>query len=102
MTLNSASFVVGEVYFRIKYAELEQRYPLIDSFVFVGKNLPDEGQEDTWYFQFADSYGKYGSVVGTSGGDRRVACVAANELKEMLDAQGLMDELAEALKRRTK
>ena len=93
-------FVVGEVYFRVKYGERLHKYPLIDSFVFVGKNLSDEDQEDTWYFQFADSYAKFGSVLETKGGDRRVSCVVKSELDDMIDAQGLLHKLDEAMKRR--
>jgi hypothetical protein len=57
-------FAVGEVYFRVTYPGASMRYPLIESLVFVGKNLSDEDIEDTWYFQFADSYTQSGSIFG--------------------------------------
>jgi len=65
------SFSVGEVHFRVTYPGPLTRYPLIESFVFVGKNLSDENIEDSWYFQFADLYAQYVSILETSGGDRR-------------------------------
>ena len=95
------SFAVGEVYFRVKYAEASRKYPLIESFVFVGKNLSDEDTEDTWYFQFADSFAKYGSVLQGPGGDRRVSCVTASDLDDMLDHEQLLKELSAAGSRRS-
>jgi hypothetical protein len=93
-------FIVGEVYFRVKYPDILMRYPLFDSFVFVGKNLSDEDTEDTWYFQFADSYGKHGSILESPGGDRRVACVNRSELHEMLNDEEMVEELEAARSRR--
>jgi len=94
-------FIVGEVYFRAKYTDRARRFPLLESFVFIGKNLSDEDTEDVWYFQFADSFAKHGSILETSGGDRRVACVTANELADMLDDRGLLAELSAARRRRS-
>jgi hypothetical protein len=93
-------FIVGEVYFRVTYPGPSLKYPLVESFVFVGKNLSDEDTEETWYFQFADSYAKSGSIVGSSGGDRRVACVSRNELHEMFDEEQLLEKLRAARQRR--
>ena len=55
----------------------------------------------TWYFQFADSYAKHGSIVDGTAGDRRVSCVLARELVNMLDDRQLLRELAAARKRRS-
>jgi hypothetical protein len=96
----SGLFSVGEVYFRVKYAEPSMKYPLIESFVFLGENLSDEDTQDTWYFQFADSFAKHGSVLQGPGGDRRVSCVSRNELEDMLDSEQLLRELSQAASRR--
>jgi hypothetical protein len=93
-------FVAGEVYFRVKYAEPMRRYPLIESFVFVGKNLSDDDSENTWYFQFADCFAKIGSILKGSGGDRRVCCLAASDLEDMFDSECLAVELEAAAHRR--
>jgi hypothetical protein len=98
----SDRFTVGELYFRVKYGEPAKQYPLIESFVYVGKNLSDEDTEDTWYFQFADSYGKHGSILEGSGGDRRVSCLFARDLGDMLDDKRLLVELGAARNRRSK
>lgn len=94
-------FIVGEVYFSVKYVDPPRKFPLFDSFVFIGKNLSDEDTEDVWYFQFADSLAKYGSVLESGGGDRRVACLTASELAQMLDDRGLLEELNAARGRRS-
>ena len=94
-------FIVGDVYFRVKYADRHRRFPLCESLVFIGKNLSDEDTEDVWYFQFADSCAKHGSILETSGGDRRVACLTASELADMLDDRELLAELSAARQRRS-
>ena len=96
----SDAFAVGEVYFRVTYPGLAMTYPRIESFVFVGKNLSDEDVQDTWYFQFVDSYAQHGSILESSSGDRRVACVNRGELHEMLNDEGLLEELEAARSRR--
>ena len=93
-------FIVGEVYFRVTYPGASLQYPMIESFVFVGKNLSDSDTEDTWYFQFADSFAKHGSILKGTGGDRRVSCLTASELGCMLDDERLLQALSAARSRR--
>jgi len=93
-------FAAGEVYFRVKYAEAGHRYPLIESFVFVGKNLSDDDSEDTWYFQFVDCFSRFGLIVEGCEADWRVCCLAANQLEDMFDPGHLAAELALAAHRR--
>ena len=95
-------FIVGEVYFRVTYPGPTLNYPLIESLIYVGKNLSDEDSEDTWYFQFAESYAKSGSILETSGGDRGVVCVNQHELHEMFDQDQLLAKLSAARERRSK
>jgi hypothetical protein len=94
-------FVIGEVYFRITYPGPSLKYPQIESLVFVGKNLSDEDTEDTWYFQFADSYAKSGSILESPGGDRRVVCVERDGLHEIFNEDQLLEKLRAARQRRT-
>ena len=86
-------FQKGKVYFRVKYADVTMRYPQIDSFVYVGKNLSDEDSEDTWYFQFADSFTKSGSAVENPGDDLKVCCITSRDIGDMLDLNELTAEL---------
>jgi len=60
-------FIVGELYFRVTHPGPSLNYPQIESFVFVGRRLSDEDTEDTWYFQFAGSYAKSGSILSALG-----------------------------------
>jgi hypothetical protein len=96
----SAEFREGEVYYRLTFSDAGLLYPKVETFVFVGKNLSDEDAEDTWYFQFADSYGRVGSIVENKGGDRRTSLATNRDLVDMLDLDGLMVELRIAAKRR--
>jgi hypothetical protein len=94
------NYVEGEVYFRITYPDAELLYPRVESFVFVGFNLSDEDVEDSWYFQFADSFARDGSVRTVGGGDRRVAVLTRDELSEMLALEQAIGELKDAERRR--
>ena len=94
------NFIKGEVYFRLKFPDPEMLYPLIDSFVYIGVNLSDQDQEDSWYFQFADGYGKFGSVVDTHLGDRKVLVLKKEQLEEMFNTGSLVTALQSAKWRR--
>lgn len=96
-------FTKGEVYFRLTYPDKHMLYPIVESFVFVGTNLSPEDPHDSWYFQFAESYGEHGSILDTTEGDRRVCCLSEDEAQQdMLDLGGLSRELKAAEKRRSK
>ncbi len=99
-TATRGQFREGEVYFRVTFPDARRLYPKIESFVFVGKNVSDEDQEDSWYFQFADSFGRYGSILDGDDGDRRVAVVRREELNDMFDLGQLIGELEAAARRR--
>jgi hypothetical protein len=90
----------GKIYFRLTFSDAGLIFPKIETFVFVGKNLSDEDTEDTWYFQFADSYSRFGSVRTSAAGDRKVCRLLIHDLSEMLDLPNLMKELESAERRR--
>jgi hypothetical protein len=91
----------GEVYYRLTFPDPGLLYPKVETFVFVGRNLSDEDTEDTWYFQFADSYVKDGSILKSEGGDRKVCLATHRDLPDMLDLAGLIKELEMATARRS-
>lgn len=93
-------YVVGQVYFEVKYPERLLKYPVIESFVFVGKDVLGDETEETWYFQYAQSFAEYGSVLAGSEGDRRVAGLTRRELQQMFDEEGLFEQLKAARQRR--
>jgi len=94
------NFIEGDLYYRISYPDAGFKYPIIESFVYIGKNLSDDNEQDTWYFQFSDDYGRHGSVLTNKAGDRKVTLVVFDELEEMLDIPNLMAELKSARERR--
>jgi hypothetical protein len=83
----------GEMYYRLVYPGVGLLYPLVQSFIYVGKNLSDEDTEDTWYFQYAEGYAKYGSILESKGGDRAVCMVTESDIGDMLDLEGLVKQL---------
>ena len=97
----STEFREGEVYYRLTFADPGMLYPKVETFVYVGKNLSDEDTEETWYFQFADGFAKFGSILESKGGDRKVSLVKRHELPDMLDLAGLTKELENTTKRRS-
>ena len=94
------NFIKGEVYYRLTFPDQELLYPIIESFVFIGMNLSDEDKDDSWYFQFAHGYGKYGSVVDTNLGDRKVLVLKKEQLEEMFNTESLVTALQSAKWRR--
>jgi hypothetical protein len=95
-------FSEGEVYYRLTYPDVGFLYPTVETFVYVGKNLSDADCEDTWYFQFASDFAKYGSIIDNNRDDLRVCCVKSLEACDMLSQTELVKELDEAASRRRK
>ena len=93
-------FIKGEVYYRMTFPDKDLLYPIIESFVFIGINLSEEDIEDSWYFQFAHGYGKYGSVIDTNLGDRKVLVLKEEQLEDMLNTESLVIALQSAKWRR--
>ena len=96
----STEYREGEVYYRLTFPDSGLFYPQVETFVFVGKNLSEEDTEETWYFQFADSYAKSGSILKNKGGDRKVCLATRHDLIDMLDLTALIKELEMAATRR--
>lgn len=95
-----SDYVEGEVYFRVVYPDSGMLYSMIQSFVYVGMNLSDEDNEDTWYFQFADDYAKHGSFLESDHKGCKVSCVTSSELESMYDSAELKEQLDLAESRR--
>jgi hypothetical protein len=96
MTPNT--YVVGRVYFRVTYPDVKMHFPLIESFVFIGKNFSDEDVEDTWYFQSAEDFSDNGSAL--DGIERPVSCATIDDLGDFEDVSKLSTTLMDADARR--
>jgi hypothetical protein len=91
-------YIVGQVYFRLVYPDVEMHYPIIQSFVYLGMNFSDEDLEDTWYFQPARDFSQHGSAIG--GFERPVSCATIEELGDFEDVSQLSLTLLDAAARR--
>jgi hypothetical protein len=86
-------FAEKEQYYMILFSDNEGAYPQIECFVFIGKNIFHDEENDTWYFQYSDSFGRYGSILETDKGDRKIREVAESELDMYLDLEQLTKQL---------
>lgn len=75
-----SEFIVGEVYFEILYPDREQKYPVIETLVYIGKNVFGDEKVDTWYFQPSESYARYGSILESEEGDRKIIELQSDKL----------------------
>lgn len=99
----SKNYREGDLYFRLTFTDPKLGYPQVETFVFVGKNLSDEDAEDTWYFQFSADYAANGSIRKGAPAGQRVTLATRRDLDDMLDLDGLVQELeAAAVRRREK
>ena len=94
-------FTIGEVYFHITYSGRGMRYPLIESLVYLGKNLSDKDIDNTWYFQPSSDYGRHGSALDHDATlERPVYSFSEREIADILDIANLASELERAAVRR--
>ena len=90
-------FIIGKVYFTVSFVEPKLVYPIVDAYVYVGKNLLKDEAEDTWYFQDTASYVERGAFIAAQGGgDRQVMTFNASRLGDVLDVAGLNEVLRAA------
>lgn len=91
--LAAARFLVGDVYFFVTYCDTRMRYPVVESYIYLGYCLSDDDDEGTWYFQPAADYVRNGSAL--EGSERPVFCATKSEVSEFVDE----DELYVILKK---
>ena len=75
----------------VTYSDVAMCFPIIESYVFLGKNLSDENLVDTWYFQSTTDYSRYGSA--SKGNERPAICASIGELVEFRDIERLNESL---------
>jgi hypothetical protein len=92
------SYRVGECYYRLQYREGALMWPVVDTFVCIGRNLSDD-EEDTWYFQDPISYDRSGPVTESGDEHATVFSFKEHELSNILSLHSLTEELVVALKR---
>lgn len=91
----SDKYIYENVYYRLTFSDAEMLYPTISTFVFAGLNLSENDTEDTYYFQFIDSFTSSGSAAESNPqGDFRVTSLVKNDLPEMLTLEELQLNLS--------
>ena len=55
VSVKSESLTVGDVYYKVSFADQEMTIPIMLTVIFAGKDL-DEGDNGIYYFQDYDSY----------------------------------------------
>lgn len=95
------NFIAQCVYYRVKYLDAKMAYPVVQSFVFLGKNLSDDDSDgDMWYFQDSADYQKHGSALTASTAGTPVACLTSDMLSDdMFDVERLRNALQSAHQR---
>ena len=88
------NFVEGHPCYRVSYCDRDLLHPVVETLVYVGKNLSDSDTEESWYFQDPPSYAKGGSFLESESAEHQIFCFKATELSSMHDLDGLLGELA--------
>jgi hypothetical protein len=88
-------FQEGQPYYRVSYLDRGLVRPVVDTLVYVGKNLSDSDVEDTWYFQDPHSYAKGGSFLEGESAEQRIFGLKADEVRGTHDLAGLLVELSD-------
>jgi hypothetical protein len=87
----------GESYFRVTYCDTKSDIPLIETWIYVGKDLleGDGPREAKWYFQDPDSYINQGHFLQLSKGqEHRFFATDAGVVETFFNFAGLRNALA--------
>ena len=94
-------YITKEVYFRLSYDDSKLLYPSVKSFIYIGVNLSDEDDQETWYFQYADDYARYGSFLESKHSNCKVHCLTSSD-PPLLNSIELIKQLDMAETRRNR
>jgi hypothetical protein len=107
MTLNRA-LEVGNTYFTVFYPDEKLQSPVVETFVYLGADIRDNGESRTTehIFQNARSYHQHGNWNQMTQDERAEYEIApllvldAESLDPVVDIAGLIGEITQSLKRR--
>lgn len=97
--MTSAELVVGQVYFSVSYVDDACCKPIVDSLVYIGKDIGGE-VSGALYFQDLESFHHAGSVIDKPNNDATVIETEAEPPPNLFDLRGVLDELARCAARR--
>lgn len=84
----------------VTYPDVSMRYPEIQSFVYIGKNLSDEDSDDSWYFQPIDDFVRNGSALNSGPDIREALCIKKDTVEAILDDERMFEEIRRASSQR--
>ncbi len=93
--INNEDLIEGRRYFLVWYFDGEMNIPDIETHIYVGKNIFEEGDDnDSWYFQDPESYITQG-VFSTIEDKSKCELLKADKdtLDSMYNLDGLIVEL---------
>lgn len=99
-TVPPENLIEGHLYFHITYVDDGMLMPIINSLIFVGKNL-NEQDEDKYYFQDLDSYSA-GIRYETASPESPAVFHTGDIIKSIQTYEQALDELLRCFLRRRK
>jgi hypothetical protein len=91
----SAAFIQGRCYFIVSYADEDLRFPLIETYVYVGIDIYPHGSGNKlWYFKQPDAFVKSGNSAEESERNDFV-CLDEATLGLVSDIPDLVGKLTE-------
>lgn len=92
--------VIGKVYFAVRYLDEDLLVPVIDTLVFVGRNL-EAGDVDLLYFQHASAYESgYEYRQGDKSRELGIEVYLGNSANSIFEYEKALDELMRCSMRR--
>lgn len=93
---NEDRFEPGRYYFLLGYYDRKFRFPLIQTYVFIGKNIDgDSNAGDRWYFQEPEAFLRSPRADQGADDDENGIVTATEEaLEGFVDLAGLVAELS--------
>lgn len=87
---------VGECYFHLGYYDRDLSVPFMETYFFIGKDLFPEVGFEAWFFQAAPQFLEGNAPMSLEECEQAcVVAVPAAGLRDFVDWQGLIRELAE-------
>lgn len=97
--VTAAALVVGEIYFSVQFIDDELLVPVMETLVFIGKDLIDGDSKGICYFQDAESYRSGIRFPSEEGG---FYGQPADQLKHIFDYEKALERLMDTSVRRRK
>lgn len=90
----------GAVYFMLQYVDDALAVPVIETVVFIGKNLDGDGTDDgLYYFQDVESFKAIGAYPNNRQGEGNVFSLPEKAIANIFALDGLVEELGNAVGR---